>query len=61
MTATLSYLSQMTEKFFERHMRRAAEKSTPDVNCSPTLDGGCAPCPRASRARRFIASLAIRK
>ena len=26
MTATLSYLGRMTDKFFERHMRRAAEK-----------------------------------
>jgi len=26
MTATLSYLSQITEKFFERQMRRTAEK-----------------------------------
>ena len=26
MTATLSYLTQMTERFFERQMRRAAAK-----------------------------------
>jgi hypothetical protein len=26
MTATLSYLSQITERFFERQMRRTAEK-----------------------------------
>ena len=26
MTATLSYLGRMTDKFFERHMRRAAKK-----------------------------------
>lgn len=26
MTATLSYLSLMTDKFFERHMRLAAKK-----------------------------------
>jgi hypothetical protein len=26
MTATLSYLSRMTEEFFERQMRRAAKK-----------------------------------
>jgi hypothetical protein len=26
MTATLSYLSQMTDRFFERQMRRVAKK-----------------------------------
>jgi hypothetical protein len=26
MTATLSYLGLMTDRFFERHMRRAAKK-----------------------------------
>ena len=26
MTATLSYLGRMTDRFFEHHMRRAAEK-----------------------------------
>jgi hypothetical protein len=26
MTATLSYLVLMTDRFFERHMRRAAKK-----------------------------------
>ena len=61
MTATMSYLSRMTEEFFERQMRRAAKgRSKPDAKCSPTITAATAVSGARRRARRFIFSLAIR-
>lgn len=59
MTATLSYLSRMTEEFFERQMRRAAKKINAGRQLFPRHLTAAAPCRRAWRARRFIFSPAI--